>query len=81
VGLLDCDIYGPTILTIFGLESERLAVSEEGIMPVQVLPNLSVMSVDFLLENKDSPIIWRGSAKMGVIQQFLEDVIWENLTF
>jgi ATP-binding protein involved in chromosome partitioning len=81
VGLLDCDIHGPTIPTIFGLESERLSVNEEGIneegiLPIQVLPNLSVMSVGFLLENKDSPIIWRGPAKMGIIQQFLEDVIW-----
>src|SRR5208337_1970831 len=73
-GLLDCDIHGPTIPTIFGLESERLAVNEEGILPIQVLPNLSVMSVGFLLENKDSPIVWRGPAKMGIIQQFLEDV-------
>jgi len=78
VGLLDCDIHGPTIPTILGLESERLAVNEEGILPIQVLPNLSVMSVGFLLENKDSPIIWRGPAKMGIIQQFLEDVIWET---
>ena len=81
VGLLDCDIHGPTIPTIFGLESERLTVSEEGIKPIQILPNLSVMSVGFLLENKDSPIIWRGPAKMGVIQQFLEDVIWGELDF
>ncbi len=81
VGLLDCDIHGPTIPTIFGLESERLAVNEEGILPIQVLPNLSVMSVGFLLENKDSPVIWRGPAKMGVIKQFLEDVIWGELDF
>ena len=86
VGLLDCDIHGPTIPTIFGLESERLSVNEEGIneegiLPIQVLPNLSVMSVGFLLETKDPPIIWRGPAKMGIIQQFLEDVIWGNLTF
>ncbi len=81
VGLLDCDIHGPTIPTIFGLESERLTVNKEGIPPIQVLPNLSVMSVGFLLENKDSPIIWRGPAKMGIIQQFLEDVIWGELDF
>jgi ATP-binding protein involved in chromosome partitioning len=76
VGLLDCDIHGPTIPTIFGLESERPAVGEEGILPIQVLPNLSMMSVGFLLENKDSPIIWKGHAKMGIIQEFLEDVSW-----
>jgi len=78
MGLLDCNIHGPTIPTILGLESERLTVNKEGIPPIQVLPNLSLMSVGFLLENKDSPIIWRGPAKMGIIQQFLEDVIWET---
>jgi ATP-binding protein involved in chromosome partitioning len=81
VGLLDCDIHGPTIPTIFGLESERPGVNEGGILPIQVLPNLSVMSVGFLLENKDSPIIWRGPVKMGAIKQFLEEVHWGELDF
>jgi ATP-binding protein involved in chromosome partitioning len=81
MGLLDCDIHGPTIPTIFGLESMRPDVNEEGILPIQVLPNLSLMSIGFLLENKDSPIIWRGPLKMGIIEQFLEDVIWGELDF
>ncbi len=81
VGLLDCDIHGPTVPTIFGLESSRPEVNENGIIPVQVFSNLSVMSVGFLLENKDSPVIWRGPAKMGAIKQFLEEVYWGELDF
>ncbi len=81
VGLLDCDIHGPTIPTVFGLESARPEVNEQGIIPVPVFSNLSVMSVGFLLENKDSPIIWRGPAKMGAIKQFLEEVYWGELDF
>jgi len=81
VGLLDCDIHGPTIPTIFGLESQRPDVNEEGILPISVFPNLSLMSVGFLLGDKDSPVIWRGPAKMGAIKQFLEDVIWGELDF
>src|SRR5664280_2708805 len=81
VGLLDYDIHGPTIPTIFGLESKRPEVDEEGILPIEVLPNLSLMSIGFLLENKDSPIIWRGPLKMGIIKHFLEDVIWGELDF
>ncbi|HWQ49497.1 MAG TPA: Mrp/NBP35 family ATP-binding protein [Methanosarcina sp.] len=81
VGLLDCDIHGPTIPTIFGLESQRPDVNEEGILPISVFPNLSLMSVGFLLGDKDSPVIWRGPAKMGAIKQFLEDVIWGKLDF
>ncbi len=81
VGLLDCDIHGPTIPTIFGMESMKPEVSEEGIMPVEVLPNLSLMSIGFLLEDKDSPIIWRGPLKMGIIEKLLEDVVWGELDF
>ena len=81
VGLLDCDIHGPPIPTIFGLESKRPEVDEEGILPIEVLPNLSLMSIGFLLENKDSPIIWRGPAKMGAIKQLLEEVKWGELDF
>ncbi|HII01880.1 TPA: Mrp/NBP35 family ATP-binding protein [Methanosarcinaceae archaeon] len=81
VGLLDCDIHGPTVPTIFGLESSRPEVNEQGIIPVRVFSNLSVMSVGFLLENKDSPVIWRGPAKMGAIEQFLEEVYWGELDF
>ena len=81
VGLLDCDIHGPTIPTIFGLESQTPNVNEEGILPIQVLPNLSLMSVGFLLGDQDSPIIWRGPAKMGAIKQFLEEVNWGALDF
>jgi ATP-binding protein involved in chromosome partitioning len=39
------------------------------------------MSIGFLIENKDSPIIWRGPAKMGAIKQFLEEVYWGELDF
>jgi ATP-binding protein involved in chromosome partitioning len=81
VGPLDYDIHSPTIPTIFGLESKKLTVNKEGIPPIQVLPNLSVMSIGFLLENKDSPVVWKGSTKIGIIQQFLEDVIRGNVTF
>ncbi|MDD4749017.1 MAG: Mrp/NBP35 family ATP-binding protein [Methanosarcinaceae archaeon] len=81
VGLLDCDIHGPTIPTIFGVESEKPSVDERGIIPVQTISNLAVMSIGFLLENKDSPVIWRGPAKMGAIKQFLEEVYWGELDF
>ncbi len=81
VGLLDCDIHGPTIPTVFGMESKKPEVSEEGIMPIEVFPNLSLMSIGFLLEDKDSPIIWRGPLKMGIIEKFLEDVVWGELDF
>lgn len=81
VGLLDSDIHGPTIPTMFGVEGQRPTVGEKGIVPVKVSDNLKVMSVGLLLDSDDTPIIWRGPAKMGAIKQFLEEVDWGVLDY
>lgn len=80
VGLLDTDIHGPSIPTLLGLENERVGGSEEGMLPVE-LGGLKVMSLGFLLRNPDDAVIWRGPMKMGVIQQFLQDVVWGDLDY
>lgn len=81
VGLLDSDIHGPTIPTMFGVEGQRPTVGEKGIIPVKVSDNLKVMSVGLLLDSDDSPVIWRGPAKMSAIKQFLEEVDWGILDY
>ncbi|SFM41608.1 Mrp/NBP35 family ATP-binding protein [Methanolobus profundi] len=81
VGLLDADIHGPSIPKMFGIEDIRPTVDENGIVPISVTENLSVMSVALLLEDKDAPVIWRGPAKMAAIKQFLEDVSWGKLDY
>lgn len=78
VGLLDVDLHGPSVPTMLGLEGRRLVGDEEGMIPMQV-GGLSVISVAFLLENADSPVVWRGPLKMGVIRQFIEEVNWGDL--
>jgi ATP-binding protein involved in chromosome partitioning len=81
VGLMDCDIHGPSIPKMLGIEDERLLGSEEGIQPVIPAPHLKVVSMGFLLSDRDSPVIWRGPLKMTAIRQFLEDVHWGNLDY
>lgn len=81
VGLLDCDIHGPSIPKMLGIENERPYPTDSGIGPIIVPPHLKVMSMGFLLSDKDSPVIWRGPLKMGVIKQFLEEVYWGNLDY
>ncbi|MGP8331645.1 MAG: P-loop NTPase [Methanosarcinaceae archaeon] len=81
VGLLDCDIHGPTIPKLFGVENEKPNVDESGLIPVFVSPHLKVMSIGFFLDDKDSPVIWRGPAKMGAIKQFIEEVSWGKLDY
>jgi YgiT-type zinc finger domain-containing protein len=79
VGALDVDIHGPNMAKMLGVEGHKLEGSADGIRPVQVAANLSLVSMSFLTEGPDSPIIWRGPMKMKVIEQFLGDVEWGDL--
>jgi len=81
VGLMDCDIHGPSIPKILGVEEKRPTASATGFNPISVTPNLKVMSMGFLLSDTDSPVIWRGPMKMGVIKQFIGDVEWGDLDY
>lgn len=64
-----------------GVESETIHVSNAGWSPVWVTDNLSVMSIQFMLPNRDDAIIWRGPKKNGMIKQFLKDVDWGDLDY
>jgi len=81
VGLMDCDIHGPSIPKILGIEDKRPISTEKGIEPVLVSPKLKVMSMAFLLQDKDSPVIWRGPLKMAAIKQFISDFNWGDLDY
>jgi len=79
IGLLDIDIHGPNLPKMLGVEDKRLDVSPVGIKPVEVKKNLKLVSMSFLLQDPNLPVIWRGPMKMKAIQQFLGDVKWGEL--
>ncbi|KAF9873202.1 hypothetical protein CkaCkLH20_09365 [Colletotrichum karsti] len=81
VGVMDTDICGPSIPKMLGVESETVHVSGAGWSPVWVLDNLGVMSIQFMLPDRDAAVIWRGAKKNGLIKQFLKDVEWGPLDF
>ncbi|OCK94558.1 P-loop containing nucleoside triphosphate hydrolase protein [Cenococcum geophilum 1.58] len=81
VGLMDTDICGPSIPKMMGVEEETIHVSAGGWSPVWVTDNLGVMSVQFMLPNRDDAVIWRGPKKNGLIKTFLKDVEWGELDF
>lgn len=81
VGLLDCDIHGPTVPTLLGLETKRVGQSSDGLKPIQATEHLKVLSMGFLIENKDDPVIWRGPMKMGAIKQLIGDFNWGPLDY
>lgn len=82
VGLMDVDIHGPNVPKMLGIESRRLEGSQEGgINPIEVFPNFKVISMAFLLQDKDTPVVWRGPLKHSLIQQFVKDVNWGRLDY
>lgn len=82
VGLLDADIHGPSVPKMLGIQEMPITANADGqMMPVRIPPNLKVISMAFLLQSKDSPVIWRGPVKMGALRQFLEEVAWGDLDY
>ena len=81
VGLLDADLTGPNVAKMLGLEGQRAMMTEKGILPIEHIHGLQVFSMSFLMENSDSPVIWRGPLKMGAIKQFMNDVLWGEMDY
>ena len=81
VGILDIDIHGPSIPKMLGIEDKTPDSTDKGFIPVSYSPNLKVMSMGFLLQNRDSPVIWRGPLKMTAIKQLIGDFNWGNLDY
>ncbi|MHC1752574.1 P-loop NTPase [Humidesulfovibrio sp.] len=81
VGLLDVDVHGPSIPRLLGLGGKSPAMRGNAMLPVPWGDKLTVMSLGFLLDDKNTATIWRGPAKAGVIRQFLQDVEWGELDF
>jgi len=83
VGVLDADITGPNVPKMLGLEGKRPDYNEElkKIIPIESDDGVKVISMEFLLENADDAVIWRGPLKMGAITQFITDVKWDQLDY
>ncbi len=80
VGILDADITGPSIPKTFGINS-RAMQNELGILPAETKEGIKLMSINLLLPEKDSPVLWRGPVIAGAVKQFWQDVIWGDLDY
>ncbi len=76
VGLMDADIFGPSVPTLVGLD-DKPGIKGKVIQPLEAY-GIKVMSVGFLID-VDQPVVWRGPRVMGATQQLLKDVAWEPL--
>ena len=80
VALLDVDFHGPSQPTLFGLKDVRMEGSESGLFPVEKY-GVRLVSIGLLMENEDSAVIWRGPAKIGVLNQLFEEVAWTDTEY
>ena len=80
VGILDADITGPSIPKTFGINS-RAMQNEIGILPAETKTGIKIMSINLLLEEKESPVVWRGPVIAGAVKQFWHDVVWGDLDY
>ncbi|MDE6156052.1 MAG: Mrp/NBP35 family ATP-binding protein, partial [Eubacterium sp.] len=80
VGILDADITGPSIPKSFGITS-RAMQDEECLLPTVADGGIKIMSINLLLDDVNSPVVWRGPVISGVIEQFWSDVRWGELDY
>ncbi len=80
VGILDADVTGPSVPRSFGVNG-RVLQQDGCLIPVTAENGVKVMSVNLMLEDEESPVIWRGPVISGAINQFWSDVNWGNLDY
>ena len=80
IGILDIDVYGPSVPAMLGLRDHSLAGSQQGVIEPVVAHGLKVMSMGFLT-TEETPLVWRGPIASQLVQQFLGTVAWGELDY
>ena len=84
VGILDVDITGPNVNKMLGIGTgvrPRVDSEARKFYPVNGPLNIKVVSMAFLMQDSDTPVIWRGPMKMSAVRQFLGDAYWGDLDY
>jgi ATP-binding protein involved in chromosome partitioning len=82
VGVLDVDFHGPSIPRMLGISGMfRFNEQEKTLVPHDYNDHVKVISIECLLDDRDSAVIWRGPVKHGVIKQFISEVAWGELDY
>lgn len=77
--ILDADVTGPSIPRMFGVNKERAMANELGVLPVKSKNGIEIMSTNLILDEEDTPVVWRGPIIAGTVKQFWTDVIWQDI--
>lgn len=81
VGILDADITGPSIPRLMNMGDSKAVSDGVNIIPVQSKNGIKVISLNLMLDDENSPVIWRGPMIGSVVKQFYTDVLWEELDY
>ncbi len=81
VGILDADITGPSIPRLMRMGNVKAFSDGTNIIPVVSSEGIKVISLNLMLDDENSPVIWRGPMIGGVVKQFYTDVLWEELDY
>lgn len=79
-GLLDADIYGPSQPHMLGAQTRPAVNDAKQLSPV-ICHGLQTMSIAYLIENNDTPMVWRGPMVSNALQQLLHETLWHNLDY
>ncbi len=80
VGVLDADITGPSIPKMFGVHGPATG-NEDGTFPEIAEDGTRIMSINLMLDDEESPVVWRGPVIAGVVKQFWTDVQWGDIDY
>ncbi len=80
VGIMDADITGPSIPKAFGVKPGVVG-DESGLYPAKTEGGIDLMSLNLLLPDESSPVVWRGPVIAGTVKQFYTDVIWDDVDY
>ncbi|MGA8147969.1 MAG: iron-sulfur cluster carrier protein ApbC [Gallionellaceae bacterium] len=80
VGVLDADIYGPSIPTMLGIKGKPVSKDGQSIEPMEG-HGLQAMSIGFMIEGDDVPMVWRGPMATQALDQLLHQTSWDNLDY
>ncbi|MCE9549843.1 MAG: iron-sulfur cluster carrier protein ApbC [Betaproteobacteria bacterium] len=80
VGILDADIYGPSLPTMMGIKGEPVSRDGKSVEPMQG-HGLQVMSIGFMIQGEDVPMVWRGPMVTQALDQLLNQTRWDELDY
>lgn len=81
VGILDSDITGPSIPRLMGLKDERAMSNGDDIYPVANEDNIKTMSINYMVDKEDQPVVWKGPLITNTVKQFYSNVLWGELDY